>query len=74
MFENDTGEVGMIYPLTHQQKQAVRIMWGELGYDVGKIVDSFIDEDYPVTESQVMKVIRADEKLDEESVFGREVA
>jgi hypothetical protein len=53
----------MIYPLTHQQKQAVRIMWVELDYDVGKIVDSFEYEGYPITESQVIKIIRNDEQL-----------
>jgi hypothetical protein len=54
----------MIYPLSHQQKQAVRIMWEELGYDVGKIVDRFIEEGYPVFEEQVIRVIRNDERLE----------
>lgn len=54
----------MIYPLSHQQKQAVRIMWAELGYDVGKIVDSFEDQNYPITEMQVIKVIRNDEMME----------
>lgn len=54
----------MIYPLSHDQKQAVRIMWAELGYDVGKIVDSFITEGYPVTEMQVIKVIRGDSQME----------
>jgi hypothetical protein len=53
----------MLYPLSHDQKQAVRIMWAELGYDVGRIVDSFIEEKYPVTEMQVIKVIRDDEQM-----------
>ena len=54
----------MIYPLSHLQKQAVRIMWTELGYDVGKIVDRFIEEGYPVSEEQVIRVIRNDERLE----------
>lgn len=54
----------MIYPLSHQQKQAVRIMWTELEYDVGKIVDKFIEEEYPIEETQVISVIRNDEKLE----------
>jgi hypothetical protein len=58
----DEGEA-VIYPLTHQQKQAVRIMWVELDYDVGKIVDSFEYQGYPITESQVIKIIRNDEQL-----------
>lgn len=54
----------MIYPLSHQQKQAVRIMWEELEYGVGKIVDSFIDEGYPITEAQIIRLIRSDEQLE----------
>jgi hypothetical protein len=60
----------MIYSLSHEQKEAVRILWNELGYDVGRIVNSFIVEDYPVTEAQVMKVIQDDEKLSYEQIFG----
>lgn len=53
----------MKYPLSHQQKEAVRIMWLELKYHVGKIVDSFETEGYPVTEGQIARLILEDQRL-----------
>lgn len=53
----------MIYPLSHYQKQAVRELWNGLDYDVGMIVNSFINEGYPVKESQIIKVIIHDGKM-----------
>jgi hypothetical protein len=43
-------------------------MWEELGYDVGQIVDKFLAEDYPVTELQIIRLIRGDERLEQERV------
>lgn len=56
----------MTYSLSHQQKQAVRIMWADLGYYVGKIVDIFEAEGYPVTEVQVARIILEDRKMRDE--------
>ena len=54
----------MTYELSSQQKQAVRIMWTELDYGVGDIVEEFRFEGYPISEMQVIRVIRGDAKLE----------
>lgn len=43
----------MIYQLSHSQKKAVSIMFIELSMEVEEIVESFMNEGYPVNRLQV---------------------